>query len=260
MYIDISSQNINMVGTMDYHINQTITDLVISIQPQDFIYNQTTTLHTQQQPDIIQYTTSISIIHYRVDFNLDHLINYLESYITFHILIYLTFNITLDISYFNQFIIEPYSTILETEIIRNVNTDKTSYMDIKIHELYTTTGDTDISVSLIISIVELSDSIRETRTIIVAEDRADIRIIKEEFEEVSTSYCFLIESIVMFYVFIFTPNGDSIIVKMERTSQQGVNIMKRDETSEHNLVDILISRIDSNVLSNLSWTSHREGV
>ena len=195
-----------------------------------------------------------------MDYNLDHLINHLESYITFHLLIYLAFNIILGISYINQFIIEPYSTILETGVIRNVNTDKTSYMDIKIHEQYTNTGDTDVSVYLIISIVELIDSIRETRTIIVAEDRADIKIIKEESEEVSTSCCFLIEIIVLFYVFIFTSKGDSIIVKMERISQQGVNIMKREETSEHNLVDILISRIDSDVLSSLSWTSHREGV
>ena len=213
-YVDISSQNINMVGTMDYHIDQIITDLVISIQLQDFIHNQIIILLIQQLLNIIQYTTSISIIHYRVDFNLDHLINHLESYITFHLLIYLIFNITLDISYINQFIIEPYSTVLETDVIRNVNTDKTSYMDTKIHELYTTTGDTDISVYLIISIVELMNSIRETRTIIVAEDRADIKIIKEEFEEVSTSCCFLIEIIVLFYVFIFTSKGDSIIVKM----------------------------------------------
>ena len=194
-----------------------------------------------------------------MDLNLDHLINHLESYITLHLLIYLTFNITLDISYINQFIIEPYSTILETDAIRNVNIDKTSYMDIKIHELYITTGDTDISVYLIISIVELIDSIRGTRTIIVAEDRADIRIIKEEFEEISTSCCFLIEIIVLFYVFILPSKGDSIILKMERTSQQGVNIMEREETSEHSLVDITISRIDSDVLSS-PWTSHREGV
>ena len=204
-YIDIASQNINIVGTMDYHINQIITDLVISIQLQDFIHHQIVTLFIQQQLNFIQYTTSISIIHYRVDFNLDHLINHLESYITFHPFIYLTFNITLDISYINQFIIEPYSAVLETDVIRNVNADTPSYMDIKVHELYTTTGDTDIFVYLIISIVELIDRIRETRTIIAAEDRADIKIIKEEF--VSTSCCFLIVIIVLFYVFIFISKG-----------------------------------------------------
>ena len=214
-YLDISSHNITMVGIMDYHIDQIITDLVISLQSQKFIHNQITTLPTQQQLNIIHHTTSVSIIHYRVDFKLEHLINHLESYITFHLRTYFTFNITLDISYVNQFIIELYNTILETEVIRNVNSDEISYMDIKIPESYITTGDADIFVYLIINTVKLIDSIRETRTIIVAEDRANIKIINEESEESSASCCLLIKIIVLIYVFIFALKGDSIIVKTE---------------------------------------------
>ena len=91
-------------------------------------------------------------------------------------------------------------------------------MDIKIHELYIIIGDIDISAYLIISIVELIDSNMETRTIIVDEDRSNIKIIKEEFEEVSTSCCLHIEITVLFYVFILVSKEDSIIVKIERTS------------------------------------------
>ena len=152
-------------------------------------------------------------IHHNTDFHLEHIIHHLESYITPNILIHITFNITVYISYISHLIIEPYSTIIETDVIRNVNTDKTSFMDIKIPELYITTGDTNISVYIITSIVELINSIMETRTIIVAGDRADIKIIKEEPEEVSTSCCFLIEIVVLFYVFILASKEDHIIVK-----------------------------------------------
>ena len=217
-FTDISSQNINKVSIMNYSIDKIITDLVINLQPQCFAYNQLITLLIHQQLSIICHTTSTSVIHHRVDFHLEHIINHIENYITFHFLIYLTFNITFDISYINRFIIEPYNTILETEVIRNVNTEKTSDMDINIHEPCITTDDIDFSVYLIIITVELIDSIREKRTIIVAEDRTNIKIIKEEFEEVSTSCCFFIKTIVLFYVFIFTSKGDSIIVNIERTS------------------------------------------
>ena len=214
-YLDLSSHNITMVGIMDYHIDQIITDLVISIQSQKLIHNQITHLLTQQQLNITYLITSASIIHYKTDFNLKHLINHLESYLTFHLSIYLIFSITLDIGYINQFFIELYNTILEIEIIRNVNSDETSYMDIKIPESYITTGDIDILVYLIISIVKLIDSIRETRTIIVVEDRANITIINKESEGASASCCLLIQIIVLIYVFIFASEGDSIIVKTE---------------------------------------------
>ena len=212
-YLDISSPNITIVSIMDYHIDQIITDPVISLQSQKFIHNQITTSLTQQQLNIIHHTTSVSIIHYRVDFNLEYLINHLESYITFHLRIYFIFDITLNISYVNQFIVEPYNTILETEVIRNVSSDETSYMGIKIPDSYITTGDADILVYLIINTVKLIDSIRETRTIIVAEDRANIKIINEESEEASASCCLLIKIIVLIDAFIFALNGHSIIVK-----------------------------------------------
>ena len=200
-FSDISGQNINMVGIRDYFIS---TEPAISLQIQDPIYNQIITLLVQQQLNIIHHSTSISLSCYRVDFHIDHLINHFESYITFYLLIYLTFDITFYISYINQFIIEPYSTIIETGVIKNVDTDKTSYIDIKILELYITTGDTDISVYLIISIVELINSIMRTRTIIVTGDREDIKIIKEEFGGVIIPYGSFIKSIVLLYVSIVT--------------------------------------------------------
>ena len=175
-FSDISSQNINMVSIIDYFI---ITEFDISLQVQDFIYNQLAHPGNQLQLGIIQYDSIILNIHHNIDFHIEHLIHHLESYITFHLWIYLTFDITLDINYINQFSFEPYSTIIETDVIRNANSKKTTYVDIKIPEPYITTGDTDISVYLSISLVELIDSIMEIRTIIVAGDGADIKIIKE---------------------------------------------------------------------------------
>ena len=181
-----------------------------------------------------------------IDLHLEHIIHHLENYITFNLPNYLIFNITFCISYISHLIIEPYSTIIETDVIRNVNTDKTSYMDIKITEPYITTGDTDISVYLIISIEEIINGIMETRTIIVVEDSVTIKIIKEEFEEVSTSCGFVIKTIVLPYVFILKG----------RQHHQG----DRDETVEHIFVKTINSRIESDVLSTPFWTSHREGV
>ena len=165
-YLDISNHNLTMAGIMDYHIDQIITSLVISIQ-----------LHELPQLNIILIINIASNIYCGVESNLEHLINHLESYITYHLKIYFIFDITLVITYLNQFIVEPYNTILETEVIRNVNSDETSYMDIMISESYITTGDTDIFVYLIISIVKIMSNIKETRIVTIVEDRASIKII-----------------------------------------------------------------------------------
>ena len=158
-YIDISSHNITLVGITDYNTDQIITDLVISIQ-----------LHKLQQLNIIHLINSTSNIYYRVESNLEHLINHIESYITYHLKIYSIFDITLVIDYLNQLITELYDTIIETEVIRNVNSKETSYMDIMISESYILTGDTDVLVYLITSIVKLINNIKETRIIIVEDD------------------------------------------------------------------------------------------
>ena len=120
-YLDISNHNLTMAGIMDYHIDQIITDPVISIQ-----------LHELSQLNITHLINIASNIYYRMESNLEHLINHLERYITYHLKTYFIFDITLVITYLNQLIMEPYSTIIETEVIRNVNSDETSYMDIMI--------------------------------------------------------------------------------------------------------------------------------
>ena len=166
-------QRVNNITT--YHI---LIEFVISLQIQDFIYNQLVHPDSQLLLDIIQYDNlSVSIIH-NTDFHIEHIIHHLESYITFHLWNYLTFNITVDISYINQFILESYNTIIETNVIRNVDLNETSYMSIMIFEPYITTGDTVTLAYLIISLVELIDWIMKTRTIIVVGNGADIKIIK----------------------------------------------------------------------------------
>ena len=226
-YLDISNHNLTMAGIMDYHIDQIITDLVISIQ-----------LHELSQLNIIHLINITSNIYYRIESNLEHFINHLERYITYHLKIYFIFDITLVITYLNQLIMELYNTIIETEVIRNVNSDETSYMDIMISESYITIGDTDIFVYPIISIVKIINNIKETRVIIVVEGRANIKIV------------------MLLYVFIKRETEPSW---RQQTSLQGVDIMKKEETSELILVDIHISRMYSDVLSRF-WTSHREGV
>ena len=71
------------------------------------------------------------------------------------------FKLTFNIIYVNQFIIELYSTILETNAIRNVQTFMTSYLDIKVYELYNTFNGTDILVYVVINIVKLMASSRD---------------------------------------------------------------------------------------------------
>ena len=187
LYLDISNHNLTMVGIVDYHIDQIITDLVISIQ-----------LHELLQLNIIHIINVASNIYYGIESNIEHHINHLESYITYHIKAYFIFDITLVITYLNQLIMELYNTITETKIIRNVNSDETSYVDIMISESYITIGDSDILVYPIIGIVKIINDIKKTRVIIVVE---------------------------------------------------GVDIMKKVETSELILVDIHISRMYSDVLS-----------
>ena len=178
----------------------------------------------------------------------EHLINHLENYITFHLMVYLAFNIAFNLIYVNQFICELYSTIFEKNFIKNVWTLMTSYQDIKIDECYITFSDTDILSYIITSIVELINTIQETRDII--------------YEEVILSA----------YVFIKTSVTDNLIKEMEEISSLNITIMKIEETSlldniimemeeikEHILVDILISRVECDVVTNF-WPSHREGV
>ena len=226
-YLDISNHNLTMAGIMDYHIDQIIIDLVISTQ-----------LHELSQLNIIHLINIASNIYYGIESNLEHLINHLERYITHHLKTYFIFDITLVITYLNQLIMELYNTIIETEVIRNVNSDETSFMDIMISESYITIGDTDIFVYPIISIVKIINNVKETRVIIVVEGRANIKIV------------------MLFYFFIKRETEPSW---RQQTSLQGVDIMKKEETSELILVDIHISRMYSDVLSRF-WTSHREGV
>ena len=107
---------------------------------------------------------------------------------------YLVFDITFSVVYINQFIIELYSTIFETNVIKNVNTLRTSYMDIMLQELYITSMINGIGISAytIINIVELIDTLQETGIIIY------------------------VETILLFYVFIFTSKVDNTIMEIER--------------------------------------------
>ena len=141
-------------------------------------------------------------IHYNIHFHLEYSIHHLESCNTFNIQSCLALNIKFSISYLNQFIIEHYSTINETNAIRNVTTGMTSYMDIKVGGLYIIVGNSDISVRITISILELISSILERRPIITAGERADIKIIKEEVVEISMTSIQLIKVIMLYYVAI----------------------------------------------------------
>ena len=141
-------------------------------------------------------------IHYNIDFHLEHIIHHLESYNTFNIPSYLVFNIKFSISYLNQPIVEPYSTTIETNSIRNMITGMTSYMDIKTCELYITAGNSDILVYIVISIVELISSILERRPIITAGEKADIKVTKERVVKIGISSAHLNEIIGLYYVSI----------------------------------------------------------
>ena len=171
-YLDISNHSRTMAGIMDHNIDQVITDLVIIIQ-----------LHKLQQMNISHLINSASDFYCKVESDIEHLINHLESYITYHLKICFIFDITLVITYLNQFIMEPYNTIPETEVIRNVNSDEASYMDIMISESYITTGDTVILVYPIISIAKIINNINKTRIITI-----------EKIEQISSSSCSLMSS------------------------------------------------------------------
>ena len=151
-----------MVGIMDHH-DQSIIDHIISIQ-----------LHEQPQLNIIHLIDIASNIRYGLELNIEHFISHLESYITYHIKAYFIFGITLVIIYINQLIKELYSIITETGIIKNVDSDETSYMNIMISEPYIIVSDSDIIVYHIIGIVKIFNDIMETRVIIAVEGRIDI--------------------------------------------------------------------------------------
>ena len=222
-FIDISNKYFNTSYIVDYLINNTITtESVTSIQLQRLIHNQYTFFFNLQQLNIIYHTSSISSIHHRIDIHFQYLINLFEKYITLHLIINFVFNIASSIIYLNQFIMEPYSTISETIAIRNAETFVTSYVDIKVYERYNTLNNTDILVYAVINIVKLMASSQKTGIIIY------------------------VKTILSFYVFIIAPEVDILIMKIE-------------ETSKHILVDILISRIEGDVVTNF-WPSHREGV
>ena len=127
-------------------MTKTIVSPAISIQ-----------LYEPLQLNIVHLIDIASNIHYRLEFHIEHLIIHLESYITYHLKAYFILGITLDITYVNQFIKELYSIITETEIIKNVNPAKTSYMDIMIEGSY----------------IAVSD-IKETGVITYVEGRIDI--------------------------------------------------------------------------------------
>ena len=144
-FCDISNTYLNIPYIMDYLVHNIITtESVTSMQLQRLIHNQYTLFFNLQHLSITHHTTSISIIHHKSDIHFQHLINLLEKYITNHLIINSVFNLTLDIIYVNQFIIELYSTIFETNAIKNVQTFMTSYLDIKAYELYNPFNGTDI--------------------------------------------------------------------------------------------------------------------
>ena len=151
---------------------------------------------------LLSMTTGISIIGFihNIDFHLEYNIYHLESYNTFNIQSYLVFDIKFSISNLNQIIIEPYSTIIEVNAIKNVITGLTSYMDIKTCELYITTGNSDISAYIIISIVELINYILERRSIITAGEGADIKVIKKGVMETRVTIVQSIKVIMLHYL------------------------------------------------------------
>ena len=97
------------------------------------------------QLNIIHFISIVSNIYYGLEVDIEHLIIHLESYITYHLKAYFSFGITLTITYLNQLIPELYCTIIETEIIRNEDSDETSYLDIMTSELYITISGMSIS-------------------------------------------------------------------------------------------------------------------
>ena len=147
-YINISNNNLTMVGIMDHHFDQNIVNPVISIQ-----------LCDHSQLNIIHIIDIASNIYYGLEVNIEHFIIHLESYITYHLKAYFILGITLVIIYLNQLIPELYRTIIETEIIRNVDSDETSYLDITISEPYTTISGMSISAYPIINVGKEINSI-----------------------------------------------------------------------------------------------------
>ena len=147
-HINISNNNLIMVGIMDHHFDQNIVNPVISIQ-----------LCDHSQLNIIHFIDIASNIYYGLEVDIEHFIIHLESYITYHLKAYFILGITLVIIYLNQLIPELYCTIIETEIIRNEDSDETSYLDITTSELYITISGMSISVYPIINVGKEMNSI-----------------------------------------------------------------------------------------------------
>ena len=201
-FIDINNQDINTSYIVDYLINKIITTKsVINIQFQRLIYNQFTSFFISQQLNIINHTGNVLNIHHKLYFKYINL----ENYITSHLMIISVFDIVVIIINLSQFIIEHYSTIFETNIIRNVETSMTSYVDIKVSEHYISVNDTNISPYPIINTVEIMNINQETGTIVY------------------------MGNILSLYVIIMNSKIDNIIMKIE-------------EAKKHILVDILNSR------------------
>ena len=137
-HLNISNNNFIMVGILDHHY---IVNPVISIQPCD-----------HSQLSIIHLIDIASNIYYGLEVDIEHFIIHLESYITYHLKAYFILGITLVIIYLNQLIPELYCTTIETEIIKNVDSDETSYLDIMTSELYITISGMSISVHPIINV------------------------------------------------------------------------------------------------------------
>ena len=131
-HLNISNNNFIMVGILDHHY---IVNPVISIQ-----------LCDHSQLNIIHLIDIGSNIYYGLEVDIEHFIIHLESYITYHLKAYFILGITLVIIYLNQLIPELYCTIIETEIIKNVDSDETSYLDIMTSELYITISGMSLSV------------------------------------------------------------------------------------------------------------------
>ena len=234
--IDISSQNTNTLSLMDYFINKIIIEFVINLQHQDITCSHFIHHLKQHEPNIVCQTNSASNIHHRVDHLQYITFNLFEKYITFNLTINLVFNLTFNIIYVNQVIIELYSTIFETHTIRNVHAFVITYQDIKIDECYINISGTGILVYANAIIVELIDIIQNwTKTII--------------YKEVILSA----------YVIIRTSEIDNIIMAIKGISLLSITIMKLEEITKLILENILISRIEGDVVTNF-WPSHREGV
>ena len=138
--LNLSNKNLTVVGIVDHHFDQNIINPAISIQ-----------LYEPLQLNIVHLINIASDIYYRIEFHIEHLIIHLKSYITYYLKAYFILGITLNITYVNQLIKELYSIINETEIIKNVNPAKTSYMDIMIAGSYIAVNDI-IEIGVIISV------------------------------------------------------------------------------------------------------------